>query len=244
MRKRKQRQEDAEALFELEPNAKVQRLQIVPEVIETPTKQKHQQHQQQQDDVALVTPYQDYYQDKGNMCPICQDVWYTVSKQNQEQTHFVVSAQCGHLFGFSCIRQWLQHQKDKGEPQSCPICKQLTAQSQLFAVFFTASVAQSDAYQQMKEQKERKKQKLVSKLANAKKEHKRLAQGIDKLLSGLAVKKLEDDATEGTTSNENTAIIVADDDDVEEVQEVSSRHSDAWMQQMLEQIDKLIEDNG
>ncbi|KAG0718921.1 E3 ubiquitin-protein ligase RFWD3 [Chionoecetes opilio] len=52
--------------------------------------------------------------DEGQICPICFDPWANMGE------HRLVSLKCGHLFGLSCITQWLQGaNRHKGR---CPQC--------------------------------------------------------------------------------------------------------------------------
>eukprot|EP00177_Eucheuma_denticulatum_P005895 GFKZ01010736.1.p1 GENE.GFKZ01010736.1~~GFKZ01010736.1.p1 ORF type:complete len:608 (-),score=46.47 GFKZ01010736.1:398-2221(-) len=49
-----------------------------------------------------------------NTCPICFEPWANAGD------HHIVCAPCGHLFGYICIKKWLQSQRRP----CCPICKQ------------------------------------------------------------------------------------------------------------------------
>ncbi|XP_053674700.1 E3 ubiquitin-protein ligase RFWD3 [Anopheles nili] len=53
--------------------------------------------------------------DDGTVCSICLDEW-TVTGD-----HRVVSLKCGHLFGMSCIKRWLQDKT--AATRSCATCK-------------------------------------------------------------------------------------------------------------------------
>ena len=47
-------------------------------------------------------------------CSICMEEWTTVGD------HHICSLSCGHMFGMSCIREWLQqHENNIGK---CPQC--------------------------------------------------------------------------------------------------------------------------
>ncbi|TKY62117.1 E3 ubiquitin-protein ligase RFWD3 [Spatholobus suberectus] len=49
----------------------------------------------------------------GLFCPICMDVW----TNNGE--HHICCLPCGHIYGMSCIKRWLQQRKNSGK---CPQC--------------------------------------------------------------------------------------------------------------------------
>ncbi|KAK7337110.1 hypothetical protein VNO77_17669 [Canavalia gladiata] len=49
----------------------------------------------------------------GLVCPICMDVW----TNNGE--HHICCLPCGHIYGMSCIKRWLQQRKNSGK---CPQC--------------------------------------------------------------------------------------------------------------------------
>lgn len=53
--------------------------------------------------------------DDGTICPICLDHWEMTG------THRLTSLKCGHLFGHSCIRRWLQTCQHGS--RVCPQCK-------------------------------------------------------------------------------------------------------------------------
>lgn len=53
--------------------------------------------------------------DDGTICPICLDVWEMTG------IHRLTSLKCGHLFGHSCIKRWLQ--ECAPGTRCCPSCK-------------------------------------------------------------------------------------------------------------------------
>lgn len=53
--------------------------------------------------------------DDGTTCPICFDQWVMSGE------HRLISLKCGHLFGESCIRRWLQECATGSK--CCPSCK-------------------------------------------------------------------------------------------------------------------------
>uniref|UniRef100_A0A1A9W4Z1 RING-type domain-containing protein n=1 Tax=Glossina brevipalpis TaxID=37001 RepID=A0A1A9W4Z1_9MUSC len=55
--------------------------------------------------------------DDGLTCPICLDVW------EMSGEHRLASLNCGHLFGDSCIRRWLNESARQTGVRVCPQCK-------------------------------------------------------------------------------------------------------------------------
>ncbi|XP_017080957.1 E3 ubiquitin-protein ligase RFWD3 [Drosophila eugracilis] len=56
-------------------------------------------------------------EDDGLTCPICLDCW------EMSGDHRLVSLRCGHLFGESCIRRWLNESQRQSSVKVCPQCK-------------------------------------------------------------------------------------------------------------------------
>lgn len=56
-------------------------------------------------------------EDDGMTCPICLDSW------EMSGEHRLVSLRCGHLFGESCIRRWLNESHRQSSVKVCPQCK-------------------------------------------------------------------------------------------------------------------------
>uniref|UniRef100_A0A1I8QBR7 RING-type E3 ubiquitin transferase n=1 Tax=Stomoxys calcitrans TaxID=35570 RepID=A0A1I8QBR7_STOCA len=56
-------------------------------------------------------------EDDGLTCPICLDNW------EMSGEHRLSSLKCGHLFGESCIRRWLQESARQSGLKVCPQCK-------------------------------------------------------------------------------------------------------------------------
>lgn len=56
-------------------------------------------------------------EDDGLTCPICLDNW------EMSGEHRLASLKCGHLFGDSCIRRWLQESSRQSGHKVCPQCK-------------------------------------------------------------------------------------------------------------------------
>uniref|UniRef100_A0A1A9UP22 RING-type domain-containing protein n=1 Tax=Glossina austeni TaxID=7395 RepID=A0A1A9UP22_GLOAU len=55
--------------------------------------------------------------DDGLTCSICFDVW------EMSGEHRLASLKCGHLFGDSCIRRWLNESARQTGTRACPQCK-------------------------------------------------------------------------------------------------------------------------
>ncbi|KAL5740858.1 hypothetical protein ACOSQ2_030038 [Xanthoceras sorbifolium] len=49
----------------------------------------------------------------GLFCPICMDAW------TDDGDHHISCLPCGHIYGFSCIKKWLQQRRSSGK---CPQC--------------------------------------------------------------------------------------------------------------------------
>lgn len=69
--------------------------------------------------------------DDGKTCPICLEDWSNVG------FHRVTSLKCGHLFGLSCINNWLLIQKQN----SCPTCKEQASEEDLRQIYVKKLVA-------------------------------------------------------------------------------------------------------
>uniref|UniRef100_A0A182KCC3 RING-type E3 ubiquitin transferase n=1 Tax=Anopheles christyi TaxID=43041 RepID=A0A182KCC3_9DIPT len=64
----------------------------------------------------LDSPVQSKEDDEeGLLCPICFDAWTLTGD------HRVVSLKCGHLFGMSCIKRWMQN--NPAATRGCATCK-------------------------------------------------------------------------------------------------------------------------
>ena len=61
--------------------------------------------------------------DDSNCCSICQEPWTAGGE------HAVSALRCGHLFGRSCILQWLRTQAGANAPAHCPQCRQRYVQN-------------------------------------------------------------------------------------------------------------------
>ncbi|EFC41963.1 predicted protein [Naegleria gruberi] len=108
------------------------------------------------DDVLIDEPEDD--EDKDNICLICQDEWKTESNH----PHKVVALNCGHIFGHSCISQWLQTKR------ICPVCKRPAEESDLRPIFIQSS-ANRFAIEKIQKISDREKQHLRRKLRQERK---------------------------------------------------------------------------
>lgn len=54
-------------------------------------------------------------EDDGSMCPVCMDAWSNTGD------HRVCCLKCGHLFGYSCLKRWMDTQPPSR--RTCPTCK-------------------------------------------------------------------------------------------------------------------------
>ncbi|PWA66361.1 zinc finger, RING/FYVE/PHD-type [Artemisia annua] len=59
----------------------------------------------------------DLVKDQQHICPICFDAW------TSDGHHRICCLPCGHIYGLSCIRRWLQ-QKGQRSSQKCPQCNE------------------------------------------------------------------------------------------------------------------------
>lgn len=69
--------------------------------------------------------------DNDQICPICLDMW------TSEGDHRLCSLKCGHLFGKSCIFNWLVKQKKK----CCPQCNKDASSYDIRELFATKLIA-------------------------------------------------------------------------------------------------------
>lgn len=53
----------------------------------------------------------------GDECPICYEPW------EESGEHSLVSLKCGHLFGESCLKKWLNDQHAQQKQRLCPVCR-------------------------------------------------------------------------------------------------------------------------
>ena len=60
-------------------------------------------------------------------CPICLGAWTNVGE------HRLCSLRCGHLFGFECIKQWLN--SDNESAKKCPQCNAKASAKQIRFIY-------------------------------------------------------------------------------------------------------------
>ncbi|XWS43549.1 hypothetical protein CRYUN_Cryun16bG0113600 [Craigia yunnanensis] len=68
----------------------------------------------------------------GLFCPICMEAWTTTGD------HHVCCLPCGHVYGFSCIRKWLQQ---RGTSRKCPQCNKKCTLKDVRKLFASRLVA-------------------------------------------------------------------------------------------------------
>ncbi|OMO81819.1 Zinc finger, RING-type [Corchorus capsularis] len=68
----------------------------------------------------------------GLFCPICMEAWATSGD------HHVSCLPCGHIFGFSCIHEWLQQ---RGSARKCPQCNRKCTLKDVRKLFASRVVA-------------------------------------------------------------------------------------------------------
>uniref|UniRef100_A0A336M0F1 CSON006523 protein n=1 Tax=Culicoides sonorensis TaxID=179676 RepID=A0A336M0F1_CULSO len=70
--------------------------------------------------VDMETQTDEEYNDDdgdGTQCPICYEPW------EESGEHSLVSLKCGHLFGESCVKRWLNDQQVQQNKRFCPVCR-------------------------------------------------------------------------------------------------------------------------
>ncbi|KAF7818657.1 E3 ubiquitin-protein ligase RFWD3 isoform X1 [Senna tora] len=74
----------------------------------------------------------------GLFCPICMDAW----TDNGE--HHICCLPCGHIYGMSCIKKWLQQRKNSGK---CPQCNRKSALRDVRKLFASRVLAADEESQ-------------------------------------------------------------------------------------------------
>ncbi|KAH7423071.1 hypothetical protein KP509_12G038200 [Ceratopteris richardii] len=82
----------------------------------------------------------------GMNCPICMDPW------TGEGMHRICCLACGHLFGRSCIRKWLQQQGKKNS--KCPHCNRKARIEDIRDLYIPTLTVIDDKNQQLREELE------------------------------------------------------------------------------------------
>ncbi|XP_062117358.1 uncharacterized protein LOC133831167 isoform X2 [Humulus lupulus] len=68
----------------------------------------------------------------GLFCPICMEAWCN------DGDHHICCLPCGHIYGMSCIKKWLQMRKNQGK---CPQCNKKCTPKDLRKLFASRLVA-------------------------------------------------------------------------------------------------------
>ncbi|XP_017128470.1 E3 ubiquitin-protein ligase RFWD3 [Drosophila elegans] len=104
-------------------------------------------------------------EDDGLTCPICLDSW------EMSGEHRLVSLRCGHLFGESCIRRWLNESQRQSSVKVCPQCKTKAAFKDIRHLYAKRiQMLDTDIREQL-EAERRRTQTLTTELATAKLAH-------------------------------------------------------------------------
>ncbi|KAJ4704979.1 E3 ubiquitin-protein ligase RFWD3 [Melia azedarach] len=69
---------------------------------------------------------------EGLFCPICMDAW------TNNGSHHICCLPCGHIYGLSCIKRWLQQGQSSGK---CPQCNQKCSLKDVRKLFASRIVA-------------------------------------------------------------------------------------------------------
>ncbi|XP_044472732.1 E3 ubiquitin-protein ligase RFWD3-like [Mangifera indica] len=68
----------------------------------------------------------------GLFCPICMDAW------TNSGDHHISCLPCGHVYGFSCIKRWLQQGQSSGK---CPQCNRKSSLKDVRKLFASRIIA-------------------------------------------------------------------------------------------------------
>ncbi|XP_027905558.1 E3 ubiquitin-protein ligase RFWD3 isoform X2 [Vigna unguiculata] len=93
----------------------------------------------------------------GLFCPICMDVW----TNNGE--HHICCLPCGHIYGMSCIKRWLQQRKNSSK---CPQCNRKCTLKDVRKLFASRVVAVEEESQKRIQSLEAKCAALESKVSD------------------------------------------------------------------------------
>lgn len=166
--------------------------------------------QNHDDDVIEQEDFDD--DEKDNICLICQDEW------KEEGDHKVVALACGHLFGMSCINQWLQTKPN------CPMCKKPARPNELRPIFLGESSANRLAIHKVKKMSEKEKQDIRSKLRVERKKRRvfeksllELRKKITNYLNSMETQIVDSQQHSSNANAENNAIVHDDHDDIIEI---------------------------
>lgn len=96
------------------------------------------------------SPKHEEEDEDSNMCTICLSAWTNAGP------HQLCCMPCGHLFGYSCIKQWLQPDgRGSRRKRPCPTCKQparVKELRQLYGLPINLRVADASETQRLREQ--------------------------------------------------------------------------------------------
>ncbi|XP_035913589.1 E3 ubiquitin-protein ligase RFWD3-like [Anopheles stephensi] len=81
----------------------------------TPRRKKRKRNATSPVQIASTPAHKKEEDEEGLLCSICLDEWTLTGE------HRVVSLKCGHLFGMSCIKRWMQDKP--AASRSCATCK-------------------------------------------------------------------------------------------------------------------------
>lgn len=104
-------------------------------------------------------------EDDGLTCPICLDSW------EMSGDHRLVSLRCGHLFGESCIRRWLNESQRQSSVKVCPQCKTKAAFRDIRHLYAKRIQMVDTEIREQLETERRRTQTLTTELATAKLAH-------------------------------------------------------------------------
>ncbi|MES1909247.1 MAG: hypothetical protein MHM6MM_002019 [Cercozoa sp. M6MM] len=60
----------------------------------------------------------------GEVCGICQ-----ASFEESKQHEVPLWGKCSHVYHQHCINQWLSQKMERGQPGTCPMCRQMWRQA-------------------------------------------------------------------------------------------------------------------
>lgn len=104
-------------------------------------------------------------EDDGLTCPICLDSW------EMSGDHRLVSLRCGHLFGESCIRRWLNESQRQSSVKVCPQCKTKATFRDIRHLYAKRIQMVDTEIREQLETERRRTQTLTTELATAKLAH-------------------------------------------------------------------------
>lgn len=76
----------------------------------------------------------------GLICPICMDAW------TNDGDHHICCLPCGHIYGMSCVKKWLQQKKNSGK---CPQCNRRCSMKDVRKLYASRVVTVDEESQKM-----------------------------------------------------------------------------------------------